>query len=615
MKALRLAPVPSVRLLCAAGLVVAAILLLDAKKPWTLLAEIGEPAKISHFVAIYGWWAGAANAILLALLGITAPFWLKPLPAVDDRSSTPRWFWPLVLAAMALTAFWGLQRISHSLWDDEENTLRRAILGEYRRDKGGEPKFRETSWETALWNYKKPTNHQFQTVLSKISVSAWRAIARPTSLPFTESAVRFPCLIAGILSVGAIALLLKRLGFPAAGAIAAFLLALHPWHIRYAVELRGYVFTLLFGPLMVYFLLRAIESGRWRWWLAFGAAQLAVLYSYPGCIYLLAITNACGAVAVLLRRDFIRLGRLLVASTISGMVYLQLMLPCIPQAMGYFASQRAHGGLYERWYKNLGAHFLTGTPWNNSDTPTGGYQELQWVAEAHPAFFATARGIVLVLLALGILRLFVRRPDGWLVAMIWLVPGPLVYFFSKAKGYYIYEWYLLFTLPGLIGFAALALDFLAACAGLWKRFAQPSLAGAAILAFAVVTTGPRQWLLSHSIQPMRESVLLTRPTLAPHDSRQKNIITAGMNSLPIVYDVHVVPIDSPERLRELAREADATGKPLFFNYGNQVSAIIDNPRTTALVEDERYFEKIATLPGFDPSLTRYVRRYRPGTLP
>ncbi|HSV90251.1 MAG TPA: hypothetical protein VLH80_04095, partial [Nitrospiraceae bacterium] len=84
---------------------------------------------------IYEWWAAAINLVFVALLGATACWWLRSgrppqtrwLPEVE----TPRWFWPLVIAAMALTTFWGIQRLPQSLWDDEDSSLHRAVLGQY----------------------------------------------------------------------------------------------------------------------------------------------------------------------------------------------------------------------------------------------------------------------------------------------------------------------------------------------------------------------------------------------------------------------------------------------------------------------------------------------------
>ena len=62
------------------------------------------------------------------------------------------------------------------------------------------------------------------------------------------------------------------------------------------------------------------------------------------------------------------------------MIYLQLMLPCVPQLINYFETERALGELGLRWHKNMGAHLLAGIPWNNSDIRSAGYQELQWAA-------------------------------------------------------------------------------------------------------------------------------------------------------------------------------------------------------------------------------------------
>ncbi|HEY5812125.1 MAG TPA: glycosyltransferase family 39 protein, partial [Terrimicrobiaceae bacterium] len=273
MRPLRSSPILWASLICGLGAAFVCIFLLAAEKPWTVSLEPGKAPKIHHFVVIYSWWAAAINLALLVALGVSARWWFQPPEEPASTwlpcPQTPRWFWPLIAAAMILTAFWGVQRLPQSLWDDEDSSLHRAVLGQYRRDKNGELKLKETTWEIALWNYWKPANHQLQTILSKASLQSWRAIVRPVGLQFSEPSVRFPCLVAGILSIGALALLLKRLGYARAGVIAAFLLAVHPWHVRYAVELRGYIFTLLFGPLMLYCLIQAIDSGRWRWWTGF----------------------------------------------------------------------------------------------------------------------------------------------------------------------------------------------------------------------------------------------------------------------------------------------------------------------------------------------------------
>jgi hypothetical protein len=520
---------------------------------------------------------------------------------------------------MAVTASWGFQRLPQSLWDDEDSSLHRAILGQYRRDKNGEPVLRETTWETALWNYWKPANHQLETVLSKACLQGWRAITRPTGLQFSEAVLRLPCLVSGILSVAALALLLKRLGFERAGVIAGFILSMHPWHVRYATELRGYIFTLLFGPLLIYFLIQAVDSGRWRWWICFAASELALLYAYPGCLYMAAIANLCGIVALLLRHQtgearLQHLLRLLVASGVAGMIYLQLMLPCVPQLMNYFKTERALGEVGLRWHRNVAAHFLAGIPWNNSDDPTAGYQELQWTAQTHPVIFSLLRLAALGCLLAGVLRMARSQPAGWIVLAAWLLPGPLVYLVSRSKGYYLYEWYLFFSLSGVVGFAALGLDWAIAPARRVSRLAPAGLAALVIAVFFVATEPQRKWLVAHSLQPMREAVLVTRPTLDPFDPRQKAVVTLSATGVPWSYDPNIFVISSVEQLVQHLQGVDRDGRTLYVNFANAWSLAAATPKLFAMIEDGRLFEKTAEIQGFDPTLTTFVRKYKHGSI-
>ncbi len=122
-------------------------------------------------------------------------------------------------------------------------------------------------------------------MISRVALDSWRAVARPKGLPFREDVVRIPSFIFGILSVGALSLLLWRLGYRARGVIAAFLLALHPWHVRYASELRAYSMMLFFLPMCYVALIEALNSGRWRWWIAYAALLFILLYANALNIY------------------------------------------------------------------------------------------------------------------------------------------------------------------------------------------------------------------------------------------------------------------------------------------------------------------------------------------
>lgn len=613
-----------VKWLCIATAVVIAIQLAMGRKPWDAIASFGNPESPKQFAIVYEWWAWASNAALLLILAFTAKWWLLPaqtLCAWLPPISSSRWFWPLVACAMLLTAVFGWQRIHYSLWDDEDSSLRRVIHGHYSQDKDGSLIFKPRNWTEALWNYRKPTNHHLQTILSKFSLHTWQAIARPKGLQFSEAAVRFPVYLAAILSVGALALLIRRLGFPCAAVVAAFLLALHPWHMRYATELRGYTFTMLFGPLMLYCLLEAIETGRWRWWIAFAASEFALLYAYPGCLYMLVAANACGLAALWFRLNTagerkIFLPRLPVASLLAGMVWLQLMLPCLPQLASYLRTERALGILDTRWHYNLLAHFASGIPWNNSDNAAAGYPELLWMLQSQPWLKTTLLFLPFLFLLLGIIRLLVSRPAGWIFLVTMLLPALGVYFQARTGGQYLYEWYLIFALPGLAACVATGMDGIVQPLrrARWGRLASPALLALWILVFALSTQPARHWLLTHPLQPMKDSVLAVRPSLDPNDPRQAGILTVAVNIHVDSYDAHVLEAENPDQLAAIACRADTEQKPLYVISGNDLSFAALNPGLRGLVRDPNCFEPIITLPGLDPTLTHSIWRYKPGSL-
>ena len=165
-----------------------------------------RPLRIHDFVVIYEWWAAAINLALLVLLGLSARWWLRPArrPSVPwlPEQRTPRWFWPLVIVAMALTAFWGIQRIPQSLWDDEDSSLHRAVLGQYRRDKSGELKLQgddlgNCALELLEASQSSTANRSFEGVPGNLAsgrATRWPAIQRagsPLSLPRRRSPVRW----------------------------------------------------------------------------------------------------------------------------------------------------------------------------------------------------------------------------------------------------------------------------------------------------------------------------------------------------------------------------------------------------------------------------------------
>ena len=78
--------------------------------------------------------------------------------------------------------------------------------------------------------------------------------------------------------------------------------------------------------------------------------------------------------------------------------------------------------------------------------------------------------------------------------------------------------------------------------------------------------------------------------------------------------INIIVISNVEQLIHNLEEADRNGKTLYVNFANAWTASASSPALYAMIEDDRFFEKIASIQGFDPTLTAFVRRYKPGTI-
>jgi hypothetical protein len=596
-----------------------ALALLIAHKPWQ--SPTSQDLRIPDYVRIYCWWAGAANCLLLLALAFSARWWMQPSRGGlfrVPRPSFPRWFWPLTILAMFLCAWFGAHRLRQSFWDDEVYAMRRAIHGQWKRDDNDSIRFRPVTWQETFWFFEKP-QHQLHSIVTRIVLDTWRAVAKPEGLKFREDVARIPSYVAGVFSVGALALLLWRLGFPAAGIVAAFLLVIHPWHIRYASEMRAYSFMLCILPLGYVFLLEALDTGRWRWWGAFGASLFILMYSNALNIYPAVGVGLCGLAAIALRwRDpaaRIQIGRFCIVTLLAGMAFLQLMLPCVPQFIEYQNTTAVQGRLDLRWLLSYLGLLFAGVPWSSTGQAVSKYMELYPWAVSHPIMFAGLVGLTLVLLAVGTQRLLTSGPLHALIALALLLPAPIAFVVSKACQHHLFEWYLLFLLPGVVTATALGLD------GLRRLLARNILGAvtgvllvvALICGYIAYTTPQRNWLLNRPIQQIRESAEVTRPVLDPFAPENLNILTASFIGPPDPYDANIILFRSVRELSQLVTRADEQGKVLFVNFGFLTTAQLRFRPILNVLGDSTLFEKTAELQGFDPINDRFVYRYKSGT--
>lgn len=596
------------------GLAVLLILWLAlADKPWQI--DMTGKVKLPQLVAYWLWWGGLVNLIITGGLLAMCRWWTGPLMPADfpaPKVSRPVWFWPLVLVAMIIAAWFAVPRMTFSLWDDEELSGRQAIVGKYQTDKkNGEVSFRHIRWYETVFDYRTPNNHVLHSILSRACLDTWQATLHNGGLPFAEWPMRIPALVFGIAAVGTLAWFLRENGFAAAGVSAAFLLAIHPWHLRYASEARGYSMIICLLPLIFVFWQRAIRTGSWFWWGAFAVAQFASFYSHPGMLFLLAILNVLTIPALMFSREsalpfFTQSGRWFCVNSLAAMLSIFLFLPLLPQAREYFEHEGYRGVVLGwSWIKGALSLMLNGGPWISGP----GYPGINANGTVATALIVFA----LVVTTVGIVRFLSR---GWLASCITatVLAAPLLTFgFSRMRSMMIYESYIIYVLPLLIAFAAV---------GIWSlchllrsvptgRVLAPAAAILIISGYFAVTQGFRTWLSHNSLQQIRESVVASHRSLDPKSDG--GILTASFCIPPYLYDAYMTRPDSVQEFIDVLKQADREKKTLYFNIGMPWAAREYSPSMWKLFNDPALFDSHRTFPGYDAGLDRIVARYIPGS--
>ncbi|MGB9277472.1 MAG: hypothetical protein WCC08_19815, partial [Terrimicrobiaceae bacterium] len=522
-----------------------------------------------------------------------------------------------LVGAMIACASLGLPRLGQSLWEDEVYSVRRWILGEYRVKGDGTVELKKLPWKNTLWKYTT-TNHIFQSILARLSHSAWRSLARPTGLQLNEAAARLPSYLAGILAVGAIGLLAARFGLAWEGALAAWFIAIHPWHMRFTTEARGYGLVALLIPVSVLLAVYALNRGQWKWWIALAMASFALLYTWPPALFTVLILHLCIATSFLTEKRFspgrgTLILRWLVSGAFAGGVFLQIFLPCVPELLSYLKNV-ADFTAPMSFLKNVGTLLLTGSPWNKSGlTTTTPYMEYFPVGEAYPLTFQIAIMLAIAFLALGIFRLWVIEPRArWLVAVL-IFPALLTYAYAAIRNKALMESYVGFMLQGVA--LMVAVGAFRAFSPLRRfpsaRWTGPMLAVVLVGAFAVLSNPARHFLLTWGAERYRESVLVTRPSLNPNAPENLNIMTAATTQPPYVYDPRVRRASTVDQYVSLMEESDKRGVPLYVNNGFPTALKFDFPGIFAMLQDPAVFEPVAYLTGTDVMVDRVVHRYRP----
>ncbi len=604
-------------------LVLAAGLLTLTPNPFTAgvarrLAEGVKPEPVDWW-ASYGWGVAVLATLFLAGLTASVPRWLGRAQPVERPALAPpphtRLGVALVLGAMLVGAGLGLARLPLSLWDDEAYSVENSIVGIWRFDeRDGRYAFDKVHWPDVFWGYQVPNNHVPYSALARVAIKLSEIGHRRPDRMVDESALRMPAMVAGTLAIGALAWFLWRAGFGAAGVLGAWLLALHPWALRYISEARGYSLAMLLGSVLLAGALGVLHRGSWKRWLGYASAQLVLLWVFPPTVYFVALVNLVVAALLLARRGEEDAGeqlvRFVVANLSSALLWLTFMLPNLQQLVAYLARRQPRTWITPTFVRNLFSHVLAGCDWRHGGAPL--YPELSASVAAHPVLVVGWVALLLALLVAGIVRM--GRSRGavrWLLPVL-VLPGPLAFLQLWIANDRTYVWYFIFFLPGLLALVALGATWPLA---LRERGRAGPLLGSVLCLLVLagvfwVGAPARHALRKRSWFPLRESVQVTRPSLDPRDPRNERILTASWSGNPRYYDPRHHDVPRVEQLRALMERADATGASLFVNLGRLHLAERRSPEGMALVRNPELFELVAELPGFTPTRSRWVWRYR-----
>ncbi len=516
-------PLNLARLLVAAVLAFSLIQLGEMKPPgdsaWARKRAAGiSPSYREHLQV--GLWAGTAAVAGLSavLLGLSLGWgWRKPVPRgfslrLSGTSAfpvSPRAFTAavgiIVLGALAMR----LPRMNHSFWGDEADAVATYIHGQFRplnmNRLQGPMKFEQPMWHQTFFSARHgPNNHVPFSVLSRISLLGWQDWNDRKAHEFTEWPLRLPSLLAGLGSLVTLALLLRRWGEPGLGLLAAAFMALHPWHVRYSTEARGYAIALCLLPVFLHGLTDALERSRWRDWLRVALVSFLLMWTWPGVAYPLAFLNVTAFGFMLRRSDR---GPLLVrwatANVLAAAAFLALYAPHLPQIQDYNSTHlwMKGGPMDERWMRDVMTFPFTGIPYTRLLPSNPAEISWQKLIDTSPIFTTTGFALILGAVAVGIVFLFRRnRRTAALVVSVLVSAVVCAFHFKFFIGDEMRPWYLLFTLPFLSICAAAGLLAFSRMLGQALPAARPSPLRVIVPVLLLLTlTTASVWPMNHSL--------------------------------------------------------------------------------------------------------------------
>lgn len=580
--------------------------------------------------------AAGVNVVLAAALLLTRRWWslesgghghaaaaapVTLVPRVPEIPQTgllkPVVFWSWLSLILVVATGLRVPLAGASLWWDEVWQARNASVGEWRPDRKnpGQLKFRETTFAQALWNYRKPANHPPMAVTSKACHEVWKKVTGAPPGAFNEFVLRLPGLLASLAGLVLIALLLRAWGQAGAGLVAASFLALHPWHIRYGIDNRGYTFLIPLTLIGLWALWcacgprpagrmvagkshddpdRPVTAGRndgraaAAWWI-FGLAQALLLWSHLLSVWVCLALCATGIWWISRGHTGAargrRLARLVAVQVAGAMVFFQLFLPNLLQALRW--GEKNQDG------QVLDASLLWSTLTEVAAAPARG-----WVAVG-----------VWLLAAVGVVVAWRQRLSGRAALAFLLLSAGLFLGAIGLTGFYFYPRFLFAVSVPLAMAVGLALWW----AGRREagRFGTGRVIGAAVV-FAVLAGGG--WgggmrpVVAGGFSPLREAADVLRRA----EAEGAHVFGYGFGAEALQYYLPSLPYareaDAPAALATALEKARAAGRPLLVATGYEALNRLTLPAGFTLLDDASRAAVVWSGSGLEPQFAYRIRR-------
>ncbi len=612
------------------------------KTPWAADIANGQRHTFKTFLRVGLWWGTLAHLTILCGLLASVRFWGRGGGARFRVSlgDSPRWrspwFWTLLLMLCVAAAGVRWPKMSQSYWGDEGWAIVPYVYGKHvpleTGNYQGALEYKPVSWAQTAFDDRTCGNHYLFSLSQRATLDAWRWWHSLPAEAFDETVSRLPPFAAGIGSLVALAAMLGWLGRPGAGLASALMLALHPWHVRYSTEARGYTLMLFFLILCVWLALIALKDGRWRWWLAFGAAELLCMYSWKGVMYPLAAANlvlllwmlsgkaASSAVRFLAAERRVTVSRWLVANLLAAGLFINLTYPCILQIKDakehlIQLSVRPMGKI---WMNNSISSIFTGMQWHVEEKENPTEVVLSKQLGQQPLRAGVELGILAGLLLIGGFCLAKRSPwqvGLWLSMLMAGVLGAAC--FRWIIGAEWITWYFFFMTLPLAALGGFGLDslrrLLCPRTGSWL----PRLAAGAVLllppaAYADLTRAEVTLMRHQAYEDHRGAFLTTRGRHEPlHFKEPSNIHTLYVWRYISLYDPRGdTHVRDALTLRRRIAEVERVQGELYVVVGHRRMARRSNADLMAMVEDSDLFEPLATFWAPEELHCLFCYRYR-----